>query len=113
MVKRDKFDSAKHVLDYYKSEYRNRFGIAPIFNRIKIQYMLVDIMTDINVNELKELIKFFVSTDKYADILNFCYDYDQVINDKSSLQNDAENRRNLMKQTKQSVEQFRGRYNAE
>lgn len=113
MVKRDKFDSAKHVLDYYKSEYKGRFGVDPVFNRIKIKYMLVDIMTDIDVEELKKLIKFFIATDKYADISNFCYDYDQVIQDKNSLHQDAENRRNLIKQTKQSVEQFRGRYSAE
>lgn len=113
MVKRDKFDIAKEFLDYYKAEYKKRFGKAPVFNRIKMKYMVVDILSDISLAELKRLVEFFIVTDKYADITNFCYNYDEIIQDRNELQQDAENRRNLMRQTQRSVKEFRGRYSAE
>jgi len=102
------------LMNFYIKEHQRLKGSKPVVNRNKLQYLLVNILKDLSVNEIKELMTFYIKTDKDPSLLYFCYEYDTVIEERKKVSVDLDARKALMRETQQRVKEYRERYgNAE
>lgn len=106
------FVRSHQIISYYKTKYKEKRGIAAVVNRNKVQYWINNILKDMSSNDLKDLIDFYLSTDKNPSLSSFCYEYDEILRKKQSEEKDLESRKKLISRTQQSVEEFRRRYSA-
>jgi hypothetical protein len=111
-TKMTELTKAHTIISYYQTQYKNRYGKTATVNRNKVQYLIVNILKDWSVKQVKELIDFYLETDKNPNLSLFCYEYDEVLESMHESIKDLENRKNLLSQTEKAVQEFRRRYGA-
>jgi len=98
------------IISYFQARYKEKFNRRPIVNRNKLQWTVGNILQDLSMKEIKTLIDFYIRTDKNPSLMEFCYEYDEIL-DRMNLESvDLENRKALMRKTEESVIEFRKRY---
>ncbi len=108
----DAKQSAHGIITYYQTQYKKKYRVSPVINRNKLQNLVVNILKDLSVQEIKKLIEFYLSTDKNPSLVYFCYEYDEILDRMRLEESDLEHRKALLKQTQMNVEEFRRRYGA-
>lgn len=103
---------AHAIITYYQTKYKAKFGRRAIVNRNTLQWSVANILKDLTVKEIKNLIDFYISTDKNPSLKTFCYDYDEIYQRMDLEAKDLEERKALLKKTQKDVEEFRRRYGA-
>lgn len=103
---------AHTVISYYQTKYKEKYDKPTVVNRNKTQYLVVNMLKDLTIKEAKDLIDFYLKTDKSPSLITLCYEYDDVLEKKASEAKDLENRINLLSETQKAVEEFRRRYGA-
>lgn len=103
---------AHTLISYYQKKYKERYGQSTVVNRNKVQYLIVNMLKDLSMAEAKDLVDFYIKTDKSPSLITLCYEYDDVLVKKDQEAKDLENRINLLAETKKTVEEFRRRYGA-
>jgi hypothetical protein len=100
------------IISYYQSKYNVKFGQRPVVNRNTLQWAVANMLKDLSMKELKEIIDFYIETDKQPSLKTLCYEYDEVIERMRLESKDLERRKALLERTQKSVEEFRRRYGA-
>ena len=103
---------AHTIITYYQNKYKEKYGQSTVVNRNKVQYLIVNMLKDLTIKEAKELIDFYLETDKHPSLATLCYEYDEVLVKKRLEAKDLEARLNLLSETQKTVEEFRRRYGA-
>jgi hypothetical protein len=101
---------AHTIISYYQTKYKAKFNKRPVVNRNKLQYLILNVMKDLTLQQIKDLIDFYVSTDRQPSLLHFCYEYDEVLNKMNEEAKDLEKRKALLIQTQKNVMEFRRQY---
>lgn len=104
--------TAHAIITYYQTQYKKIYNVNAIVNRNKLQNLILNILKDLGIREIRKLIDFYLSTDKNPSLTYFCYEYDELINRMNLEASDLEHRKALLKQTQKNVEEFRRRYGA-
>jgi hypothetical protein len=102
--------TAHAIISYFQKVFKQKFDTTPVVNRNKVVNLIINILKDLSVKEVKELIDFYVKTDKNPRLIYFCYEYDEVQIAMESEHKDLDKRKALIKQTQKNVEEFRRRY---
>jgi hypothetical protein len=110
-LKMSEATKAHSIISYYQTQYKSMYGKSAIVNRNKAQYSVINILKDLSVSQIKQLIDFYLKTDKYPNFISFCYEYDEVLIKMNEELDDLEIRRHLLDNTKKTVDEFRKRYN--
>lgn len=103
---------AHTVISYYQTKYKQKYGRSAIVNRNKLQYLIANMLKDLSLKELKQLIDFYLETDKNPQLYILCYEYDQVLERMQQEAADLDMRKILLSETQKKVEEFRRRYGA-
>jgi DNA/RNA-binding domain of Phe-tRNA-synthetase-like protein len=98
------------IISYYQSKYKIKFNRKPVVNRNKLQYLILNVLRDLSIDEIKELVDFYISTDRNPSLLRFCYEYDEVLGKMNEESKDLEKRKALLLQTQKNVMEFRRQY---
>jgi hypothetical protein len=101
---------AHAIISYYQTKYKEKFNRKPVVNRNKLQYLILNALRDLSMKELKELIDFYIRTDRSPSLLHFCYEYDEVLDKMNEEVKDLEKRKALLQQTQKNVMEFRRQY---
>jgi len=108
----DPKQSAHAIITYYQTQYKKIYNSTAVVNRNKLQNLIVNILKDLSVQDIKKLIDFYLSTDKHPSLTYFCYEYDEILDRMKLEEADLDHRKALLKQTQKNVEEFRRRYGA-
>lgn len=103
---------AHTIISYYKTKYKEKYDRPPIVNRNKVQYLVANVLKDLGIQQVKDLIDFYIETDRNPTLADFCYEYDDILVRMETEAKDLENRKNLLSETQKRVEEFRRRYGA-
>lgn len=108
----DSKQQAHTLITYFQKEYLIKFNKKAIVNRNKLQNLVVNMLKDLTLPEAKQVVDFYIRTDRSPTMLYLCYEYDEVLQEMKSHEKDLEQRKALMRQTQNNVEEFRRRYGA-
>lgn len=109
-MKRNNLDVANDLITYFIKIYGAKLGKKPILNRGKLKFGIAEILQDWNQTQIKSFLDYYVKTESQPDLTDFCRRYDEIIQDKNVEEDDAKTRRDLMNETKRSVQKFREMY---
>lgn len=109
-MKRNPLDVANDLITYFAKAYTAKLNKKPVINRGKMKFAMADVLQDWNQTEIKSFLDYYVRTESEPDLIDFCRRYDEIIHDKMVEENDAKIRRELMNETKRSVQKFREQY---
>jgi len=109
-MKKNPLDVANDLITYFVKIYGAKFSIKPVINRGKLKFAMTDVMQDWSQSEIKSFLDYYVATEKQPDLMDFCRRYDEIIKDKMIEENDAQERKQLMSETRNSVLKFRERF---
>lgn len=104
--------SAHAIITYYQGQYKKIYNLPPVVNRNKLQNLIINILKDLSVRDIKKLIDFYLKTDKHPSLTYFCYEYDEILDKMKLEEADLDHRKALLRKTERNVEEFRRRYGA-
>lgn len=110
MTTQNQFKAADIFMDYFAQIYKKRFKSIAIINRSKFKYGVVDMLKGLSMKEAKQLADYYISHYADANINDFLYRYDDLIEEMNTEAADLEQRKFLLSDTKSAVERFRERY---
>lgn len=106
----DEFKKASQLITYFQGLCKEKRGRAPVVNRNKVKYLLVEMLQDLSIQDIKDLMKRYVKTDLDPKIMTLCYEYDTMLEDFKRDDADLERRKQVMKNTEAAVREFRKGY---
>lgn len=106
----NEFLTIHSIITFFNKQFEEKTGRKCLTNRNKVKYLIADILRDIDVEELKSLVKYYIETDKEPSLQKFCFEYDEIAQYKKKADDDKVQRISLLTQTRKSVLEFRERY---
>jgi len=98
------------IISYYVSEFKNKYGNNPVVNRNTVKYLIDNMLRDLSVEEIKDLIVYYLQIETEPSLQKLCYEYDDILIKQREEQEDAGKRRIVMNETHRRVLEFRQRY---
>lgn len=106
----NEFERIHTVINFFNKKFQEKTGKKCLTNRNKVKYLVSDMLKDISVEESKNLIQYYLETDKNPTLQKFCFEYDEIAGHKKTSDCDKVTRISLLAETKKSVVEFRERY---
>ena len=97
------------LVSLYLSEYKKKYQTAPLnFNRNREKWGFQSMIEDLGIDRAKEVITFYFSTGKRGHPVSYLLNQYDAINIRMiEVDQDIENRRRLLEETRARVEQWR------
>lgn len=105
------FKKVDTIVSYFVKAYEKKFKSKPLVNRNKVKYPLLEMLKDMSQTEAKALIDYYVRAYSVPNLTDLAYRYDEVIEEQTVELRDLNLRKQLMTETKNSVQEFRRRFN--
>lgn len=105
-----RLEQAHILLTFYQKSYSEKYGHAPVFNRNKTKFLISDALRDIKPSEFKQLIVYYLETEKEPSIMALCYEYADILEAKKQNERDSSARKQLLIDTQNRVKEFRERF---
>lgn len=105
-----KLDNAHTLISYYQKIYAEKYGEKPVLNRNKLKYLIADALRDFKIADFKAVIEYYLEVEKDPSLLKLCYEYAEIWERLRRNKKDADTRKQLLRDTKSRVQQFRERF---
>jgi len=93
------------LLGIYESLYFAKYNKKPKLNKYREKWAMQDVIDSVGFNRAKELIEYYVRTNKSGHPLQFFfYNFDKIDRLQLEIEKDKENRKALREATKKLVE---------
>lgn len=107
MVKQDA-QQAHALLSHYIKLYTGKYNRAPVINRFKEKWAMIDVIDSVGGARAKELLEYYFRTTNPGHPLQwFFYNFDRLHENEQKEAEDRRKRDKLRAETKARVEQFR------
>lgn len=100
------------MTSYYIKRFKEKYGAEPVVNRHSARWGFDSILMGMAPTEVKELIDYYfktVSMNRHA-LDWFFYNYDKLIRGKNDLEEDAERRERLRRESEERAREWRERF---
>lgn len=96
------------LTSYFEKVYKAKYGDRPNVNKYSARYGFDAILTQMSVDECKELIDFYFANDNLKHRLEwFFYNYDKLIENKQQVDDDEARLKMMREQSKKRAEEWR------
>lgn len=94
------------LLGIYESLYKDKYGKKPTLNKYREKWAMQDVIDSVGYERARELLEYYFLTSKDRHPLQFFYyNFDRIDQLKKEVDKDKLNRTNLLKATKDLVEE--------
>lgn len=99
------------MVTYFSQQYKNKYGKTPVVNRYKARWGFDAILMELDVEEIKFLIDYYLETfsANSHDLEWFFYNYDKLIVAKEKRDRDAESLARIREESKRRAEEWRNK----
>lgn len=100
-----------HTLtSYFAQQYKLKFGTSPVLNRNKARWGFDSILYDLDIEETKQLIDFYLQTiNKTYELEWFFFNYDKLIELQENKVQDDAHRAKLREESKTRAKEWRAK----
>lgn len=103
-----KAQTANVLLSLYLKLYKKKYGRAPVINRYKEKWAMMDVIESVGEVRAEELLTYYFKTGKTGHPLQwFFYNFENLDKTMKELAEDYERRQRLMQETKRRVEEWK------
>jgi hypothetical protein len=106
----NEFEKIHEVINFFNRQFQAKNNRKCLTNRNKVRYLISNMLQDISLEKTKDLIRYYIETDKDPTLQKFCFEYDEIDEQKEASDCDKIRRISLLAETKKSVVEFRERY---
>jgi len=107
-----KVQQAHSLTAYYVKKYKERYNREPVLNRNTAKWDWENILTGLNVKEIRQLIDYYFSAESSDehDFKQFTYKYHLILDDMHQRQEDLNTRKKLMQESQKRTEDWKRRF---
>jgi len=110
MNKLNVIQQAQGLITYYQQKYKELFGELPgLLNRNTLKYPLVDALTDLTVDQFKQIIDYYLKIEAEPSLQKLLREYPDIWQHLQNDEKDNHQRKELRRETARRVQEFRER----